>query len=241
MQEPEQPVNPTEVLPPVESLQFRRAEHAPDPAVGPACAACKQPTGRQYFQANGVTLCERCSAALRSTQQNVPPKTLLKAFLYGLGAAIAGSILYATVAIVTGLELALISILIGYMVGRAIRYASPGGRPLQIMAVVLTYLSISTSYVPVAIYHVVKKNPALVEAVRPTQPKPTGMLPATGSMTPLILVLLKLAVAAPFMTVNGTGGFLTLLILFFGLQRAWRLTARPDITISGPFQTQAAA
>jgi hypothetical protein len=59
--------------------------------------------------------------------------------------------LYALVAILTGLEVGLIAILVGYMVGRAVRHGSGGlgGRPQQILAVVLTYFAITTSYLPV--------------------------------------------------------------------------------------------
>ena len=231
---------PVEVLPPVESLQFRRAEHAPAPSLGPQCAACKQPTGSQFFQANGITLCERCMEAMKATQRNPPAGTLLKALLYGSGAALAGCILYATVAITTGLELALISILIGYMVGRAIRYASSGGRPQQIMAVALTYLSISTSYVPVAVYHISHEKPEVMTAAKRGQAEP-ARIGTPANSTHLVIALLGLAVAAPFLVINGTGGILTLVIIFFGLQRAWRLTGRPDILFSGPFSSQAAS
>jgi hypothetical protein len=223
-----------ETLPPAESLQFRRAEHAPDPALGPQCASCKNPSGPEYYQANGIVVCARCAAAIKSRTKPAPTTTLLKAFLYGSGAAIAGCALYATVAIVTGMELALIAILIGYMVGRAIRYASPGGRPQQIMAVVLTYLAISTSYVPVGIYHLVKSKPAKsASAPAVTTAKPTATPGAAIGM------LLVFAVAGPFMTLTNASGLISLVIIFFGLQRAWRMTGRPDIVISGPYQAQA--
>jgi hypothetical protein len=230
------PITPSEILPPAESLQFRRAEHAPDPALGPQCASCKKPTGPEYYQVNGAAICALCAAAIEAHTQPAPTRILLKALLYGTGAAIAGSILYATVTIVTGLELALVAILIGYMVGRAIRHVSPGGRPLQIMAVILTYFSISTSYIPVAIYQNSKKPP--VETSSTVQPSSRP----SPSPTDLLGLIAVLAIAAPFLGLqSGLGGILSLVIIFFGLQRAWRMTGRPDIVISGPFTAQAPA
>lgn len=228
-----------EMLPPAESLQFRRAEHAPDAALGPQCASCKNPSGAEYYQVNGIDVCARCAAAIDANTKPAPTHTLVKAFLYGSGAAIAGCALYATVAIVTGLELALIAILIGYMVGKAIRMASPGGRPQQIMAVVLTYLAISTSYVPVGIYHRVKGKPAQTTA---TETKPV-VTPAEAAPSPAAAIglLLGFAIAGPFLTLTDASGILSLVIIFFGLQRAWRMTGRPNLVISGPYQTAAAA
>jgi hypothetical protein len=101
------------------------------------------------------------------------------------------------------------------------------------MAVVLTYLAISTSYVPVAIVQFSK-----TKAAKPASPTQAKEAPSIGVA---LLGLAVLAVAAPFLSLTGgVGGIISLLIIFFGLQRAWRMTARPDIVISGPFQTQAA-
>ncbi len=79
---------------------------------------------------------------------------MLRAALYGAGAAL--------VAIVTGYEIGLISILVGITVGKAIRRGSHGwgGRPQQILAVALTYFAITSSYIPVAIYNAQNKPAA---------------------------------------------------------------------------------
>src|SRR5262245_34967596 len=120
---------------PVTELQFQSAE----PIVGqtgsdtniPRCAACKQPVIGQYFHAAGQVVCPTCAERIQSGQQAPPAVSLLRALPYGLGAALLGSALYATVAIVTGLAIGLIAIVIGVMVGKAVRHASGGlgGRP----------------------------------------------------------------------------------------------------------------
>ena len=88
----------------------------------------------------------------------------MRAALYGGGAALGGCPLYALVAIVLHAEIGLIAILVGWMVGKAIRHASygRGGRPQQILAVTLTYFAITTSYIPVILYHVAR-DPRSVE------------------------------------------------------------------------------
>ena len=229
-----------EVLPSAESLQFRKAEHARDPASGPQCLSCKRATGPNYFQVNGQTVCGACAAAIESGQKTTSRGLLLKGLLYGVGAALAGSILYATVAIITGFQLALIAILIGYMVGKSIHKAAGGGRPQQITAVILTYLSISSSYVPLVIYQFGKhpstqsttanegKSGTVITAPQVTRPS----VPLSSTL----VALASLAVAGPFMALRNSSGLLSLVIIFFGLQRAWRLTGRPILVLSGPYQ-----
>jgi hypothetical protein len=51
--------------------------------------------------------------------------------------------------------------------------------------------------------------------------------------------MLMLAFAAPFMGITSAGGILSIIIIFFGLQRAWKMTGRTDIPITGPYQVGA--
>jgi hypothetical protein len=51
-----------------------------------------------------------------------------------------------------------------------------------------------------------------------------------------LLAILALALAAPFLSISSFGGILSLVIIFFGLQRAWRLTGRTQIAVMGPYQ-----
>src|SRR5580658_5343046 len=112
------PAPPADVPVPVEQLQFRHAEPVGAAAASKRCAACKSPVYDTYFQAAGHDICPTCAARIQNGQQAPPAHSLLKAALYGGGAAIAGCALYAFVAIAAHLELALLAILIGYMVGR---------------------------------------------------------------------------------------------------------------------------
>ena len=177
------------------------------------CAVCQQLVPDQYYQAQGKVICPSCAERIRAGQQAQPSSSLARAVLYGTGAALAGCAIYATVAIVTGYEFALLAILVAWMVGKAIRYASNGrgGRPQQILAVVLTYFAITASYIPVAFHG---------SSVRPV----------------INAQLIGLMLAAPFLSLtSGFSGILTLIIIFVGISQAWKLTRASDILITGPY------
>ncbi|MCU1233471.1 MAG: hypothetical protein JWP63_1438 [Candidatus Solibacter sp.] len=203
-------------------MQFQHAEPL-EPEVlqddgSPRCVVCKRPTGSSHFQAQGMVVCAGCAEQIRTGQQASPVISLAHSALYGAGAALAGCLLYAAVSIFLHVEIALIAILVGYMVGRAIRYGSEGkgGRPQQILAVLLTYFAITMSYIVVVVYH-------------------SGLV-LSGSA---VVYLLMLGAVAPFLTLGSSGisGLIGLFIIFIGLQRAWRMTGRAEIAITGPYSS----
>lgn len=56
-----------------------------------------------------------------------------------------------------------------------------------------------------------------------------------------LFLLILLAAVAPFLSLGqGLGAFITLFIIFIGLRQAWRLTARSEILIMGPYQLEPA-
>jgi hypothetical protein len=186
-------------------------------------------------------VCESCAQRIQSGQQAPPALSLARAALYGGGAALAGSALYAAVAITTGLEIGLIAIVVGVMVGKAVRFGSHGlgGRPQQILAVLLTYFAITTSYIPVFIHQQIK-NPNQGQQAAPAAPK-TEEAEAPMSVGKAVAILLLLAAAAPFLSLgSGVSALISLFIIFIGLQRAWMLTGRSEILIMGPYQVERA-
>ncbi len=223
---------------PVEQLQFRQAELLGDQTASRQCAACKQPIRSTYFQIMGKDACERCAAHIQSQQQTPSAHSLLKAALYGGGAAIAGCVMYALVAILVHLELALLAILIGYMVGKAVRHGSNGlgGRPQQILAVLLTYFAITFSYLAVFVYHTIQTRAATAHAAAAANP--ASPVPARATNLPrLIGMIVLLATIAPFLTLsaNVVSGAISLFIIFVGLRRAWALTGRTQLEVFGPY------
>jgi hypothetical protein len=230
-------------VPPPEELQFRRAQPlAEDPSIQ-RCVACGQTIADQYYHAQGQVVCPLCASRIQSGQQGPPSSSLLRAAIYGAAAGLAGCALYALVAIVTGLEIGLIAIVVGIMVGKAVRHASHGlgGRPQQILAVVLTYFAITTSYIPVFIYQASKSPRGQVTQSRqahPSQPPEVGEQPPPVSLGRALFYILALAMAAPFLQVfsSPVSGLISLFIIYIGLQRAWVLTRRPDILMAGPYK-----
>jgi hypothetical protein len=227
-------------------LQFQHAEPIAEAASSEgsarACVACKQPVGDTYYQAQGHVVCPPCAERIQAGQQAAPALSLMRSALYGGAAALGGCALYALVAIVLHAEIGIIAILVGWMVGKAIRHASygRGGRPQQLLAVVLTYFAITTSYIPVILYHIAK-DPARVEQRQQAQAQdaPAEARPRRN-VEGLALYLLMLAAIAPFLQLaSGLGGFISLFILFIGLRYAWTLTGRREIPLTGPYQTEA--
>jgi hypothetical protein len=226
-----------------QDMQFQHAEPLADASLSegsaPACVVCKQPVGGAWYQAQGQVVCAPCAERIRTGQQTAPSPSLLRAALYGAGAALAGSALYALVAIVLHAEIGLIAILVGWMVGKAIRHASygRGGRRQQILAVLLTYFAITTSYIPVILYQnarVVQTKSASVSSSAPRAARPRMRL-AT-----LALFLLVIAAVAPFVSLtSGVSAWISLFIIFIGLQYAWKLTARREILLTGPHRADA--
>ncbi len=238
-----------------QDLQFEHAEPLPSadaPATsGKGCVACKRPIAGTYYHAQGQVVCPSCADRIQSGQQAPPALSLARAALYGAGAGLAGALLYATVAIVTGLEVGLIAIVVGYMVGKAIRHASRGlgGRPQQILAVTLTYFAITTSYIPVFIYNTAKHRHQVAQTGQ-TQAQSAPQAGASQRAGPVttprprpslgaaLVFLLVLAAVAPFLSLgSGISGLISLFIIFIGLQRAWMLTGRSEILVMGPYES----
>src|SRR5262245_43444446 len=229
-----------------QDLQFQHAEPVAEAAAATGssartCVACKQPCGDSYYHAQGQVVCPPCAYRIQNGLQAPPPLSLIRAALYGGAAALGGCTLYALVAIVLNAEIGLIAILVGWMVGKAIRHASYGlgGRPQQILAVTLTYFAITTSYIPVILYQAAK-NPQRVEQQQSqTKAAPEETRPRMGAGG-LVLYLLMIAAIAPFLSLtSGIPGLISIFILFIGLQRAWKLTERSEILLMGPYTAEA--
>ena len=137
-----------------DDLQFDRAVD-PDAATGtPVCAACNAAIRMYYYDVDGATTCSSCKqAADRANGGGARSGGMLKATLYGLGAAVAGAIIYYSVMEYLDLEIGYVAILIGFMVGYAVRaaVAGRGGRRFQLLAAGLTYFAVALAYTPFSI------------------------------------------------------------------------------------------
>jgi hypothetical protein len=191
-------------------LQFERAEFAAAPAT--ICTACQRPLTNEYFAANGRILCASCAAGLQKVVagQGSRPRRFLVATVFGLGAAIAGALVYWGVMVFAHSEWAIISIGIGYIVGKAVRKGSGnrGGWRYQLLAAVLTYASIAGAYASAVLHQIGQPTPEQVVAVA------------------------LAAYRIPFM--GGFENLIGILIIAFGVWQAWQLNRPLALAVTGP-------
>jgi hypothetical protein len=223
-------------------LQFDRAEYQSAPG-GLVCAMCQQEIARTYYEANGRTLCERCRYATADFMSSTPgAEGLLKAAGAGLGAAVAGAIIYYVVLVATNRIFGLIAVLVGYMVGRAVRWGTGnrGGWRYQALAVVLTYVAIVSAYAPLLFkgmaeagrQHAAQTATATAGAATPAPQANNPRAPGVGTVVVALGLVGAILLASPFL-----GGFdpIGWAIIAFGLYEAWKLNRRVSFEISGPF------
>jgi hypothetical protein len=137
-----------------DALQFDTAE----PAVGRtaaatalSCAVCKNQISTAYYEVNGAVVCASCRGKLNEQLTGGSGSgRFAKAVGLGLLAAAAGSALYYAILALTGYEIGLVAIAVGFLVGKAVNRGSQGrgGRAYQVLAVGLTYFAIVTTYIP---------------------------------------------------------------------------------------------
>jgi hypothetical protein len=225
------------------SLQLDRAEYAEN--APERCAACGQALGGSYYEVGGRICCVACQERIVAALAGRPgPAGFLRAAAAGLGGAAVGSAIFFAVRAATGYQFGLISILVGFLVGKAVHWGcgGRGGWPYQTLAVLLTYLAIVSTYVP-PILDAIKQRQAAPTAATATATAATAGAGGAGAArrpTPFralanlaygYALLLLLAAAVPFM---GGVGILGLIIIAIGLYEAWKLNRRPQLQVTGP-------
>jgi len=211
--------------------QFTTAEYSAK-AGGP-CKACGQAIDGAYYHINGAKVCSPCAQQLKAQLPKDSHAAFVRGVLFGVGGAILGLGIYVGFALATGLIAGLISLAVGYIVGKAILLGSGGvgGRRYQLAAVLLTYIAVSLAAVPIALSQHVKQKSAQVQSqtneASPTSPKP-AFAKAVGTLALIGLVSPFLGLANPMQGVIG------LIILFVGIRIAWRMTAGRQVSILGP-------
>lgn len=243
-----------------EGVQFDRAEYADKAAAPTTCANCGQPLWDTYYDVNGRVCCERCRRDLElSGSQGSGPGRFLRATTFGALAGAVGAGIWYGVRALTGYEVGLIAILVGFMVGAAVRKGSAGrgGWLYQSLAVFLTYTSIVSTYVPM-ITKDLMEGARKAEAQTASPPAATGtgaetvVPPATAppaatkiepgrallAVAVFGLVVFAIACVAPFL-----GGFQSVIGLFIigiGLYEAWKINRHVPLVVTGPFRVGSA-
>jgi hypothetical protein len=235
-------------------LQFDRAEPVQPTAAGTACAICKQPLRDSYYEVNGKVVCASCRARL---EQHVTGGSFANALLLGLGAAILGAGIYFAIELLTGYESGLVAIVVGLLVGTAVRKASrgAGGWRYQALAIGLTYLAIVVTDGSLIIRAAIQEarhpsdssavvvadssGPATAPAVAPggsVDSVTSAATPATSGRSPAVAIVLMLGflIASPVMI--GISSPLHFVIVGFALYEAWKLNRTPAFKIAGPYR-----
>jgi len=223
-------------------LQFDRVEPARSEAPAAfACSFCSTPLYSSYYEINGRAVCEACRYRVeQQVESGAGAGGFGRAALAGLGAAAVGSGLYYGVRALTGYEIGLVAILVGFMVGKAVRWGTlgRGGRGYQVLAVFLTYMSISSTYLPVIFKSFAEARKGKTTAAAQADPAPKPAAAKEGLTPGKLLVglgaLFVIAAAGPI--VAGMQSPILLLIVGFGLWEAWKLNRRFPLTITGPLQ-----
>ena len=233
-------------MPGVDSLQFEQAEFD-DPAKGPRCTLCRMQSGESYFHLAGEVICPACAGSWQEAQRKPSSSKLMRGFVYALGAAIGGAILMAVVTEVTGYQFALVSIAVGYLVAKALLKGTGGlgGRRCQVLAVVLTYFAVTTSFVPLVVRGLSEapKTPQTAEAQPESRPSTQESAKGEQAASPAALaiglaLIVAISLASPFLILGeGFSGIINALIIFFALSQAWRMTKADERALTGPFSS----
>lgn len=230
-----------------QSMQFDQAELDKEVSQKFECSFCQAPLVSSYFELNGQPACEACRYKVEAEMAESPGMSgFFKAAMAGLGAALVGAGIYYAVLALSGYEVGLVAILVGFLVGRAVHWGSKGrgGRAYQALAVFLTYFAIVGTYIPLIIEESMKAKPAETEqAAASGQPAAAGQQAGAetgaeelgvGGFFLAIGLLLLLAAAIPFLA--GIENILGIVVIAVGLYEAWRINKRAILDVSGPFQ-----
>jgi hypothetical protein len=231
--------------------QFGTAEYSNVPGTE-RCAVCKQLIGTSYYRINSQMACASCADRAKSGMPVDSHSSYMKALTFGAGAAFVGFLLYSGVGMATGWVIGYMSLAVGWLVGSAMKKGAQGagGRKYQITAALLTYAAVSMSAIPISLYmqnaHAEKsiqqsdnrgsasgddstKSPDTSTSDPSAKEKP-GLASSLGT-------LLLIGLASPFLELgNGVSGVIGLVILWVGIQFAWKATAAHPLAVDGPYE-----
>jgi hypothetical protein len=243
-----------------DELAFDRAEFATAEDAAPSCALCKRPLGSSYFTVNAAITCEDCHHLIATqVKESRGARAFFRAAAFGAGAAVAGSIAWYAVARITGMEIGLLAIAVGWAVGKAVRKGArgPGAKRYQALAMLLTYLSITGSYVPLVwkgVTDVQAEKPAVTAtASSPSTTTTATTAPTTDAASPsaaapvraegfvvmvlTVVVVLGLSLVAPFL--GGASNILGIILIGIALYEAWKFNRAAALLMDGPLRTEA--
>jgi hypothetical protein len=100
-------------------LQFERAEFSGNAPAQVACSMCQQNVVQSYYEIGGRILCSPCRERRDQALDGWGLGRFLRAAGAGVAAAIAGAVVWYGVRALAHMELGILSIAIGFVVGKA--------------------------------------------------------------------------------------------------------------------------
>jgi hypothetical protein len=239
------------------SLDFERADRTANTAR--VCAQCATPITDRYYTLGPHVLCESCNLAFQNAKApgNAASRFFGAAALGTVAAAI-GCALWMVVTELTGYEIGLIAIAVGYLVGRAVHIGARrvGGMAYQLLAVFLTYSAVVMTYVPMIANQFMATEGVQQEAQTSlsdefVEDNAANSAPSAGTAedveAPVVkpgvdelsawIAAIPIAYMLPFLM--GFENAIGILIVGFALWQAFRMNARVKIELQGPFRLEA--
>jgi hypothetical protein len=249
-----------------ESLDFSAPADAPG---APICIGCNKPIVDAYWAINGKVVCADCKAQVENAvAHGTRAGGFGRGLLYGIGGMLGGSIIWYAVAKLANLEIGLIAILLGWMVGKAVHAGSGhrGGLKFQLLAVGLTYLGISLAYTPflfeafsqmatsdstqIAMDSLVATGDSftLADSTRISLDSVLGNAASDSAaaepVSPIVAFgALGIAILSlPVLIVVGDfpASLLSVIIYAIAFYEAWKFPRKAQLDVSGPFKVSAA-
>jgi hypothetical protein len=246
-------------------LQFNTVEPVAsvsnETVTGPQCVTCQKPIVGTYYTIGDKLLCPECGEKAKISPSGSRFGRLARAGCFGLAAGLVGAMIWFAIRKIAHVEVGIVAVLVGYMVGKAMQRGSrgQGGLGYQILAVVLTYCCIAANYMP-DVFEAFLKMAEEHRTAKAQQAKDNGnaeapdakaadrpaanaeQLPKAhtsfgGALLALVIVVgfvFAVSLTAPFL--GGAENLIGLLIIGFALWEAWKLNARRAVPISGPYQ-----
>ena len=225
-------------------LQFDKVEYA-EPTAGNKCALCGQEISGSFYTVNDSLVCSVChNTRLATLTGGSGIGRFVRAVLFGCVAAVLGAAIYFAILFTTRIEFGLVAIVVGLMVGGAVRAGCRhrGGLLYQFLAMFLTYTAIVSTYVPFVFRGVNRpaeqqkggdqKNPGKAADVKVAEkPAPADEKLKHPGLEAWIR-LIALIYAVPFLA--GADNIIGLIIIGIALYEAWKMNARHPLVISGP-------
>ena len=228
-------------------LQFDRAEpQQPDGAPGGlSCEACTRPITDVYFTAADKKLCAPCRDGLKDLlSAGTPAGRFFRALFLGTLAMFFGAAVWYGIRALTGYDIGLVAIFVGYLVGVAVRRGSGGlgGRGYQFLAMLLTYLGISISMIPDVIT-AIRDLPAEEETAAPAEeggdPADTPEEIPDDAVGVVIILFMAILFLFAMPVLAGISSPIYLIIMAFALWEAWRRNTFIPVEFAGPFKVSA--